>query len=92
MKTLVRNNTESTEILSDSEFISTALEQISTEALNLKDVNATDELLDGFSDMLELMQEVLLKNNINPVKAFEHAMSRRKEEGTFQDKKAVNKD
>lgn len=93
MKQLIRNNTnEESEILDDAEFLSTALEQISTTALNLKEVDATDKLLDGFSDILELLNEVLLKNNINPKNAFIHAENLRQEKGTFHDKKAINKD
>lgn len=95
MKKLVRNNVENAdnvEILNDTEFLSTALEQISTTALNLKEVDATDKLLDGFSDILELLSEVLLKNNINPKNAFIHAENLRQEKGTFHDKKAINKD
>lgn len=93
MKTLVRSSVDTNvEVLNDTEFLSTALDQISSTAQQLKEADATDKLLDGFSDILELLSEVLIKNNINPKNAFIHAENLRQEKGTFQDKKAINKD
>lgn len=92
MKVLVRNNTESSEILQDSEFIDVALEQISTVSLSLKDATESEQILNGMADMLELMQDVLMKHNINPTFAIQHAASLREELGSFKDKKVINKE
>lgn len=90
-KKLVRNSsTEEVEILDDSEFISTALEQISTQALALKDIKESEDLLGGMAEILELMQEVLMKNNIKPIDAVQYAANLRAEHGSFNEKKAVS--
>ena len=91
MKVLVRNNsTESTEILDNSEFISVALDQIGSIAQNLKSVDESEKLLDGLADILELAQEILSKNNINPINVIHHASNLRNEFGSFTDKKAIS--
>lgn len=92
IKILVRNNsTEESEILSDTEFMSTALDQMSSTAISLKDCNEADILLNGMADIIELMQEVLMKHNIAPTYALQKAYELREQNGSFQDKKAVIK-
>lgn len=92
MKVLVRNNTEVNDVLDDSEFINVALDQISAVALELKGVDEAERVLNGFSIVLELMQEVLIKKNINPINAVQHAEAMRQEHGTFSDKKFISTD
>lgn len=90
-KTLVRNNSvQDTEVLDDSEFITVALEQISTQALALKDTTQSEDLLVGMANILELMQEVLTKNNIKPIDAVQYAANLRAEFGSFCDKKFIS--
>lgn len=92
MKTLLRNNnaTSESEVLSDSEFTKVALENIAAKALKLANStnNESKDLLDTFSDILELSNAVLLKENINPLNLMTHAQEMRSELGTFMDKKA----
>lgn len=92
MKVLVRNKVEVSETLSDSEFINSAFNQISAVALELKSVDEAERVLNGFSIVLELMQEVLIKKNINPINAVQHAEAMRQEHGTFSDKKFISTD
>lgn len=93
-KVLVRggNAPDNAEVLSDSQFISTALEQMASTAISLKDSTEAEVLLRGMADIMELMQEVLMKNNIAPTIALEKALELREQEGSFQDKKAVTKE
>lgn len=93
-KVLVRggNAPDNAEVLSDSQFISTALDQMASTAISLKDSNESEVLLRGMADIMELMQEVLMKNNIAPTFALEKALELREQEGSFQDKKAVTKE
>lgn len=93
-KVLVRggNAPDNAEVLSDSQFISTALEQMASTAISLKDSTESEVLLRGMADIMELMQEVLMKNNIVPTFALEKALELREQEGSFQDKKAVTKE
>lgn len=92
MKVLVRNNTEVANVLEDSDFINVAFDQISAVALELKNVDESERVLNGFAIVLELMKEVLIKKNINPVDAVQHAEAMRKEHGTFSDKKYIQTD
>lgn len=90
MKVLVRNKVEVSETLSDSEFINSAFDQISAVALELKNVDEAERVLNGFAIILELMQEVLIKQNIPPITAVQHAQTMREEYGTFSEKKFIS--
>lgn len=81
-------------VLSDSEFIQAALERISIEAdyLRTEGISDASEVLDSFAVMLELMQEVVMKNKMSPLVAMEHISTVRQEKGSFSDKKAVTKE
>lgn len=93
IKTLVRNNSEQeADVLEDSEFITVALVQISTQALALKDTTQSEDLLVGMANILELMQEVLVKNNITPIDVVQYAANLRAEHGSFSDKKYIQTD
>ena len=94
MKNLVRGNEapESAEVLSDSEFITVALDQISTTAQSIKNTTQSEEVLNGFADILELMQEVLMKHKMSPIVALQHVSAIRQERGSFSEKKAVTKE
>lgn len=92
-KVLVRNNsTDEVQVLDDSEFIDVALTQMSEAALSVKGCTQSEELLNGLAVVLELMQEVLAKNNINPINVVTHATNLRNEFGSFSDKKATTKE
>lgn len=93
-KVLVRgvNAPDNAEVLSDSEFIDVCYNTMIDVALSLKDCTETGEVLDALSDILELSNAVLQKENISAANLFAHAAERRSQEGTFMDKKAVNKE
>jgi predicted house-cleaning noncanonical NTP pyrophosphatase (MazG superfamily) len=92
-KTLVRNNTqENTETVASNEFIEIAYNQISDISLSLNKDSETDDVLEGMSDMLELMKAVLKSLNIKPEHLFNTAHKLSTEEGTFSDMKAVPKE
>lgn len=93
-KTLVRGFSapHNAEILSTSEFETTAFDQISNISLNLSFSESTDEILEGMSDILELMKTILESKNIQTLHLFSTAENLRKEYGSFSDKKAVPTD
>lgn len=93
-KTLIRGNDvpSNGEVLSTSEFIAAALDHISTAALKVKDASTSEEVLESFSDVLELMCSVLVSKNIDPEFLFEYATELRTKEGTFASKVAVTKE
>lgn len=93
-KVLVRvNNIESeSEVLSTSEFMDLALEQIASTALSVKDSDESEPVLTAMSDILELMCGYLMCKNISPDFLFEYATQLRNTQGTFEKKVAVKKD
>lgn len=93
-KLLVRGLTapDEAEVVSTSEFETLAFDQISHIALDLSFSKDAEEVLEGMSDMLELMKAVLESKNIAPLNLFTTAERLRTEEGTFADKKAVNQE
>lgn len=92
-KTLVRNNTqENTEKVGSDAFIATAFDQISEISLSLSKDSETDDVLEGMSDMLELMKAVLNTMNIKPEHLFNTAYKLNSEEGSFSEMKAVPKE
>lgn len=94
MTKLVRGNEapDTSVVLSDSEFISVALDQIGSTAQSIKDASENEEVLNGFADILELMQEVLMKHKMSPLVALQHVSAIRQERGSFSEKKAVTKE
>lgn len=86
------NAPDNAEVLSDSKFIECCYDTMAHLAENLKTCTETGQVLDILSDILELSNSVLQKENINAAELFKHASERRQEEGTFMDKKAVNKE
>ncbi|SOK58899.1 hypothetical protein [Yersinia phage fHe-Yen9-03] len=80
------------EVLSTSEFITVALDQISSTALAVKGSDEAEPVLTAMSDILELMCSLLKAKNIAPEFLFEHAEVLRNTEGTFEPKVAVTKE
>ena len=96
-KELVRGLTapNDAEVLSTSEFLTEAFVQISNISVDLSLTNEsteTGEVLDGMSDILELMRSILILKNIDPKALFEVAVQRGAQEGSFMDKKAITKE
>lgn len=93
-KLLVRGVTApaDAETVSTSEFETLAFDQISDISLSLSSSKDAEEILEGMSDMLELMKAILDAKNIASLNLFTTAERLRKEEGTFSDKKAVNQE
>lgn len=93
-KLLVRGLTApvEAEVVSTSEFETLAFDQISQIALDLSFSKEAGEVLEGMSDMLELMKAILEAKNIAPMNLFTTAERLRTEEGTFADKKAVSQE
>lgn len=93
-KTLVRGLTApaDAEVVSTSEFETLAFDQISDISQNLVWSKDAEEILEGMSDMLELMKAILEAKNIAGLNLFTTAERLRQEEGTFSDKKAVNQE
>ncbi|AZU98070.1 hypothetical protein SEPL_299 [Salmonella phage SE_PL] len=93
-KLLVRgvNAPQDAEVVSTEEFITLAFDQISAISLDLSFSKESGEVLEGMSDMLELMKAILIAKNINPINLFVTAEKLRSEEGTFSDKKAVQQE
>lgn len=93
-KLLVRGVTapSDAEVLSSSEFETLAFDQISDICLGLSFSKDSEEVLEGMSDVLELMKAILEVKNIAPMNLFTTAERLRTEEGTFADKKAVNQE
>lgn len=93
-KHLVRGLTapENAETLSTSEFETLAFDQISEISLSLSFSKESSEVLEGMSDILELMKAILQAKNIAPLNLFTTAEKLRAEEGSFSDKKAVEQD
>ncbi|QOI71581.1 hypothetical protein pEaSNUABM47_00097 [Erwinia phage pEa_SNUABM_47] len=83
---------QSAEVLSTSEFMDVALEQISSTALSVKGSNEAEPVLTAMSDILDLMCSFLKAKNIEPTALFEHAEVLRETEGTFEKKVAVTKE
>lgn len=90
-KLLVRGVTapSNAEVVSTSEFETLAFDQISQISLDLSFSKDAEEILEGMSDMLELMKAILEAKNIAALNLFTTAEKLRQEEGTFSDKKAV---
>lgn len=93
-KILVRgvNAPDNATVLSDSAFIESCYETIKERAEFLKNSTESAHVLDALSDILELSNAILQKENITAANLFSHAANRRNEEGTFMDKKAVDKE
>lgn len=93
-KTLIRGNDvpADSETLSTSEFLEVALEQISNTAQSIKGSVDAEPILEGMSDILELMCEYLKAKNIQPEYLFEYVNEIRNTKGTFAQKVAVLKD
>lgn len=93
-KLLVRgvNAPSTAEVVSTSEFETLAFDQISDISQNLVWSKDAEEILEGMSDMLELMKAILDAKNIAPLNLFTTAERLRTEEGTFADKKAVQQE
>lgn len=93
-KTLVRGLTApaDAEVVSTSEFETLAFDQIAEISTNLSWSKDAEEILEGMSDMLELMKAILEAKNIAGLNLFTTAERLRQEEGTFSDKKAVNQE
>lgn len=92
-KILVRGLTapEDAVVLADSEFIDACYDTIKDRVEVLKNQTETAHILDALSDILELSNSILQKENISAGELFSHAANRREAEGTFLDKKAVQK-
>lgn len=92
-KILVRGGTapEDAVVLSDSEFIDACYDTINERVEALKNQTESAHILDALSDILELSNSILQKENISATALFAHASTRRQEEGTFLDKKAIEK-
>lgn len=93
-KHLVRGLTapSDAEVLSTAEFETLAFDQISEISTNLSFSKDAEEILEGMSDMLELMKAILEAKNIAALNLFTTAEKLRQEEGTFSDKKAVSQE
>jgi hypothetical protein len=93
-KTLVRGNDvpNNSESISTSEFMSVALEQISSTALSIKDADEAEPVLDAMADILDLVCQFLVAKNIDSDYLFEHAIELRNTKGAFNTKVAVLKD
>lgn len=93
-KILVRGVTapEDAEVLSDTDFITACYDTMQERVSVLKNQTESAHILDALSDILELSNAILQKENISAANLFAHAATRRNEEGTFMDKKAVNKE
>ena len=93
-KLLVRGVTApaDAETVSTSEFETLAFDQISDISQNLAWSKDAEEILEGMSDMLELMKAILEAKNIAALNLFTTAERLRTEEGTFSGKKAVNQE
>ena len=93
-KLLVRGLTAPTdaEVVSTSEFETLAFDQISDISQNLVWSKDAEEILEGMSDMLELMKAILEAKNIAALNLFTTAEKLRQEEGTFADKKSVQQE
>lgn len=92
-KILVRGGTapENAEVLSDSDFIDACYSTMQDRIDALKNQTESAHILDSLSDILELCNSVLQKENISAANLFAHAADRRQVEGTFMDKKAIEK-
>jgi hypothetical protein len=93
-KQLVRGNEipSNSEVLSTSEFMDVALEQIASTALAVKGSDEAEPVLIAMSDILELMNEFLRAKNIAPEYVFEYASELRNTKGAFDKKVAVLKE
>lgn len=93
-KILVRGSSAppDSEIISSDEFITIAFEQISTISNGLSISTESDKLLEGMSDILELMKSILITKNIKPTELFTVAQQLSLSNGTFSDKKVINND
>lgn len=91
VKKLVRgkNAPSDSEVLSDSEFIKVALLNIAAKATALAEVEVSNptNMVDTFSDILDLTCSVLIKENINPADLYKNAAAKNVELGSFMDKK-----
>lgn len=91
VKKLVRgkNAPSDSEVLSDSEFIKVALLNIAAKATALAEVEVSNptNMVDTFSDILDLTCAVLIKENINPADLYKNAAEKNVELGSFMDKK-----
>lgn len=90
-KTLVRGLTapSDAEVLSTSEFETLAFDQISHISLGLSFSKESGEILEGMSDIMELMKAILIHKNIDPMELFNTLKQLSSTEGTFADKKAI---
>lgn len=90
---LVRGLTapENAEVLTDSDFIDACYSTMKDRIDVLQNQTETAHILDSLSDILELCNSVLQKENISAANLFAHAADRRQVEGTFMDKKAIVK-
>lgn len=93
-KILVRGKTapDDAEVLSDVDFIDACYDTMFDAISVLKNSTESSQVLDALSDILELSNSVLQKENISAANLFAHAANRRDEQGTFMDKKVVQKE
>lgn len=85
------NAPEDAVVLDDSAFIDACYDTIKDRVEMLKNQTETAHILDALSDILELSNSILQKENISATALFSHASTRRQEEGSFLDKKAIQK-
>lgn len=92
-KILVRGNIapDDAVVLSDSEFMESCYDTLHDRIDLLKTSTETSVLLDALSDVLELANSILQKENISAQSLFSHAADLRSESGSFLSKKAVLK-